>query len=68
MENIPIYNDKCGASRIVNIDVVIKKCIYFSIAWIFVGTISTTLLKVYFLKEDVNILLDFTTKTKVCNH
>lgn len=27
MENIPIYNDKCGTSRIVNIDVVIKKCI-----------------------------------------
>lgn len=26
MENIPIYNEKCKTSRIVNINVVIKKC------------------------------------------
>ena len=27
MENIPVYNDKCKTSRIINIDVIIKKCI-----------------------------------------
>lgn len=27
LEEIPVYNDKCKTSRIVNIDVVIKKCI-----------------------------------------
>lgn len=27
MENIPVYNDKCKTSRIINIHVVIKKCI-----------------------------------------